>query len=128
MNLEEVKKEIEQKAKDHKHPVQRRVLMAAFQGLVLHEFVDKAYCRLLGRMPDGEEKEEIYRNLYSGQVNQYDWLESVLESEECKARGIDFSEFQTELDQYRKQCKKPSFGNRLKKWIKMSVNIWKGGV
>lgn len=128
MNLEEVKKEIENKAKAHKHPVQNRVLMAGFEGLVLHEFVDKAYCHLLGRMPDEAEKDEIYKRLYSGETDRYDWLQFVLESEECRKREADTSDLERGIADYKKNRKKTSFILRLKKWVKMSIKIWKGGV
>lgn len=128
MNLEVIKREIENKAKGHKHPVNNRVLMAGFQGLVLHEFVDKAYCHLLGRMPDDAEKDEIYTKLYSGQMNKYDWLEFVLESEECKKRGLDTVDLKAGIDKYRQEKDKDSFGTKLKKRLKATVKIWKDGV
>lgn len=128
MNLEVIKKEIENKAKGHKHPIRKRVLMAGFQGLVLHEFVDKAYCHLLGRMPDDAEKDEVYKKLYSGQMDRFDWLEFVLQSEECKKRGLDTSDLKAGILAYRQAKEKDSFGSKLKKRLKATVKIWKDGV
>lgn len=129
MNLEEVKKEIENKAKAHKHPVQNRVLMAGFLGLVLHEFVDKAYCHLLGRMPDDAEKDEIYKKLYSGQMDRFDWLEFVLESSECKTRNLDTEDLKAGLAAYRQEKnRKDTFFSKLKKRLQATIKIWKDGV
>ena len=92
MDLIQIRKEIEEKAKSHKKPVIPPVLTAEFEGLSGREFLEKAYCRLLGRMPGAEEKEQLYLRFYSGDVSKWELLEGLASSEECARYGVDVSD------------------------------------
>lgn len=87
MDLIQVRKEIEEKAKGHRKPGIPPVYIADFEGLSGKEFLDKAYCRLLGRLPVVEEKEQLYRRFYSGDVSKWEILEGIAVSEEAELYG-----------------------------------------
>ncbi len=92
MDLIQVRKEIEKKAEGHRKPEIPPVCMAEFTGLSGKEFLDKAYCRLLGRLPGTEEKEQLYLRFYSGDVSGSELLEGLAASEECAAYGVDVTD------------------------------------
>lgn len=92
MDLVQIRKEIEEKAKGHRKAEIPPVRMAEFEGLSGKEFLDKAYCRLLGRMPGTEEKEGLYLRFYSGDVSKGELLEGLASSEECAVYGVDVAD------------------------------------
>lgn len=89
MDLVQIRKEIEEKAKMHRKAENPPVRMAEFEGLSGKEFLDKAYCRFLGRMPSDEEREGLYLRFYSGDVSKRELLEGLASSEECAGYGVD---------------------------------------
>jgi hypothetical protein len=92
MDFLQVKKEIEKQAQGHCKAVVPPVQMAEFEGLSGKEFLEKAYCRLLGRMPGQGEKEQLYLAFYSGNLSKTELLEGLAASEECAAFGVDVSQ------------------------------------
>lgn len=92
MDLVQIRREIEEKAKGHRKAQIPPVRMAEFEGLSGKEFLDKAYCRLLGRMPGTEEREGLYLRFYSGDVSKWEILEGLASSEECAGYGVDVAD------------------------------------
>ncbi len=92
MDLNRIRKEIEDMAAKHKHPEKPRVLMAEFEDLQGQAFLDKSYCRLLGRFPGPEEKDELLRRFYTGGVSRLELLEGLSSSQECRDYGADVSD------------------------------------
>ena len=74
MDLEKIREEIIKKAEGHRKPQIPPVCMEEFEGLSGKEFLDKAYCRLIGRKPVEEEKEYLYMRLFSGDISKQDIL------------------------------------------------------
>lgn len=89
MDLEQIQKEIKEKAKGHRKAEIPPVSMEEFEGLSGQEFLDKVYCRLLGRMPGIEENKSLYRRFYSGDLSKQELIEGVAASEECARYGVD---------------------------------------
>ncbi len=120
MDLEKVRREIEEMAAKHKHPEQSRVLMAEWKDLRGQAFLDKSYCRLLGRFPSEEEKEGLLRRLYTGELMPLELLEGLSNSEECKAYGVDASDVVEQCRCLRSQEeKKNSFFGRLRRMFSL---------
>lgn len=92
MDLVQVRKEIEEMAKGHRKAAIPPVRMQEFADLAGREFLEKAYCRLLGRMPGEEEKEQLCLRFYSGDVSKWELLEGIASSEECARYGVDVSD------------------------------------
>lgn len=92
MDLVQIRKEIEEKAKTHRKAGKPAVRMAEFKGLSGKEFLDKAYCRFLGRMPSDEEREGLHLRFYSGDISKRELLEGLASSEECARYGVDVSD------------------------------------
>ena len=88
MDLIQIRKEIEEKAKSHRKATIPPVRIQEFEGLSGREFLEMAYCRLLGRMPGAEEKEQLYLRFYSGDVSKWELLEGLASSEECARYGV----------------------------------------
>ncbi len=125
MNLEIVKKEIEEKAKSHKYPANSRVPVTGFLGLVPQDFVDEAYYTLLGR--NQKEAEKILKQIYSGQVDQCQWVQNILELEECKERNLDVNELRQDIELLQKDVEereKLSFLKGIKRRVRMTLQIW----
>lgn len=92
MDLKQIRKEIEEKAGGQRKAEIPPVREAEFKGLSGKEFLDKAYCRFLGRMPGAEEKESLYLRFYSGDVSKQELLEGLASSEECAKYGVDVAD------------------------------------
>ncbi len=91
MDLEQIQKEIEEKAKGHRKAKIPPVSMEEFEGLSGTEFLDKVYCRFLGRMPGIEENKNLYLRFYSGDLSKQELIEGMAVSEECAGYGVDVS-------------------------------------
>lgn len=89
MDLIQIRKEIEEKAKTHKKPAMRPVRMAEFEVLSGRTFLNKAYLRLLGRLPNEREKEQYFRFYYFGELSRREILEELATSKECAEYGVD---------------------------------------
>lgn len=91
MDLMQIRKEIEEKAKTHKKPAMQPVRMAEFDILSGRTFLNKAYLRLLGRLPNEREKEQYFRFYYFGEISRREILEELAVSKECAEYGVDVS-------------------------------------
>lgn len=120
MDLVQIRKEIEEKAKTHRKAGKPPVRMAEFEGLSGKEFLDKAYCRFLGRMPSDEEKERLYLRFYSGDVSKTELLEGLASSKECVRFGVDTADVTEGCRRIReKEERKNSFIGRMGRMLSL---------
>lgn len=114
MDLEIVRKEIENMAAGHKRPERTKVLMDEFKDLQGQAFLDKSYCRLLGRFPGPEEKDALLRRFYTGDVSRLELLEGLSTSQECRDYGAEVSDLVEQCRILReKEKKKNTFFGRV---------------
>ena len=96
------------------------VRMTEFEGLSGKEFLDKAYCRFLGRMPSDEEKEGLYLRFYSGDISKEELLEGLASSEECARYGVNVSDVAEGCRAMReKEEKRNSFFGRIGRMLSL---------
>ncbi len=125
MDLARVRKEIEEMAAKHKHPEQSRVLMAEWKDLQGQAFLDKSYCRLLGRFPSNEEREGLLRRFYTGDLSRLELLESLSSSEECRVYGADVSDVIEQCSRLRsREEKKKSFFGQIRRMLSLLAYLF----